>query len=621
MTTTVSGRSHQQQNRDYQQAMAHLHRGEWSEAIRLLQKLTRAHPHDARLRAALDDAKFRAHFDAESNVKPKRWIFPWRRYAALSMFLLGIILIVGLGRIVLLRGIQPLRQQHEVAQAQTLLLEEATAFLDAGQFDKASERLQTLLAQAPGQPEALAGLVHIDEERKLAFRYDRAVALQEAGNCEAALEAFGALSLEHSDYRDVNERVHLCRRSLEMDKLLAAADIYYRVGLTDKALSAYEQIHTLAPELETTLVIDRLVKLHLRQGRAALAEPPVEIDDVRQAMEHFGAALKLKPRDPEVNEEQKLAQSYITGRDAVARQEYERGVDALQVAYNIRPNYLDGALVEPLYTAYVGLGDSYQRAGDCALAYEYYRRASALPIADKTLANARLEQSAACLTPTPTPTNTPEPTVTPLPTATAPPTPTPLPLAGFHNRIVFKSDNPDRPGFWVMDPDGANREYVGSLDDVALRAQFDAQIEAHRYAPDGQRFVYVGKLDGRAQIFIHTPPHPTYGQIPDRPLTRLTGIAYDPVWAPDGSLVAFVTEENESDDIWVIRPDSSGQKALMRNPWQWDKHPTWSPDSTRIAFFSNREGTKQIFMMDASGQNVHNISNVPWDEYDPVWIR
>ena len=85
--------------------------------------------------------------------------------------------------------------------------------------------------------------------------------------------------------------------------------------------------------------------------------------------------------------------------------------------------------------------------------------------------------------------------------------------------------------------------------------------------------------------------------------------------------IAFVTQENESDDVWLVRPDSTGQKALMRNDWEWDKHPTWSPDSSRIAFWSNREGTKGIFVMDVNGQAVRNISNKPWDEYDPIWIR
>jgi Tol biopolymer transport system component len=99
-------------------------------------------------------------------------------------------------------------------------------------------------------------------------------------------------------------------------------------------------------------------------------------------------------------------------------------------------------------------------------------------------------------------------------------------------------------------------------------------------------------------------------------------MAYDPVWAPDGSWVAFVSVEIGSDDIWIIRPDGSAQEALSPNVWEWDKHPSWSADSQRITFFSNRAGgTTQIYVMSAGGQNVKNISNNEWVEYDPIWIK
>jgi TolB protein len=113
----------------------------------------------------------------------------------------------------------------------------------------------------------------------------------------------------------------------------------------------------------------------------------------------------------------------------------------------------------------------------------------------------------------------------------------------------------------------------------------------------------------------------TNGEPTHRPLTRLTAIAYDPVWAPDGSNIAFVTQENGTDDIWVIQADGTGQKSLVRNDWEWEKHPSWSPDSRRLTFMSNREGTMAVWIMDAQGQGAINISNVPWKEYDPIWVK
>jgi Tol biopolymer transport system component len=111
---------------------------------------------------------------------------------------------------------------------------------------------------------------------------------------------------------------------------------------------------------------------------------------------------------------------------------------------------------------------------------------------------------------------------------------------------------------------------------------------------------------------------PTY--LP-RPLTHLNAIAYEPVWSPDGSLIAFVTETDGSDDVWVVGPDGAVPQPLVRNEWEWDKHPSWSPDSTRIAFMSNRSGVQAIWVMERTGQNPRNISNVSWPEYDPVWVK
>jgi len=90
---------------------------------------------------------------------------------------------------------------------------------------------------------------------------------------------------------------------------------------------------------------------------------------------------------------------------------------------------------------------------------------------------------------------------------------------------------------------------------------------------------------------------------------------------PDGSRIAFASQEDGSDDIWVIGPLGEGPRNLTHNDWEWDKQPSWSPDSNRIVFWSNREGRKQIYVMDADGRNVRNISNTEWDESRPLWIK
>jgi Tol biopolymer transport system component len=234
---------------------------------------------------------------------------------------------------------------------------------------------------------------------------------------------------------------------------------------------------------------------------------------------------------------------------------------------------------------------------------------------DRTLALERLAAVQPLLTPTPTP----QPTGTPRPAAASGPTaePTPRPLSAYSGYIAFYSDDEESPGIWVMDSRGENRQYLGN--GRILRREYDALVEASRYSPDGRYRVYVGDVNGRAQLFVQPPSEDEQPVAAER-IAKLTGICYDPVWSPDGTRIAFVSQENGTDDIWVVNADGTNNHNLTRNTWEWDKHPSWSPDSTRIVFWSNRYGRKQIFVMDAEGREAVSISQGEWDEYDPIWI-
>ena len=187
------------------------------------------------------------------------------------------------------------------------------------------------------------------------------------------------------------------------------------------------------------------------------------------------------------------------------------------------------------------------------------------------------------------------------------------------NLIVLRSDNRALPGLWIMDPTGKNRQYLGEA--IRYDKEFSALRQQERLSPDGRYRLFVGDARPSAQIFIEQPKHPEYGNLPHKQLTFHTGLSYDPVWSPDGGRVAYVSQENTSDDIWLVYADGTEPRALTRNDWEWDKHPSWSPDGNQIVFWSNRSGWKQIYVMDADGSDVRNISNTEWDEYNPIWIK
>ena len=70
-----------------------------------------------------------------------------------------------------------------------------------------------------------------------------------------------------------------------------------------------------------------------------------------------------------------------------------------------------------------------------------------------------------------------------------------------------------------------------------------------------------------------------------------------------GKRIAFVSDRDGDYEIFVMDADGSHVQQLTdNNKNDWD--PVWSPDGKRIAFDSNRYGDYEIFVMDADGSHV-----------------
>src|SRR5262249_46076282 len=68
-------------------------------------------------------------------------------------------------------------------------------------------------------------------------------------------------------------------------------------------------------------------------------------------------------------------------------------------------------------------------------------------------------------------------------------------------------------------------------------------------------------------------------------------------------------------------PISRAKSTLVRltNNNSADGDPAWSPDGSRIAFWSNRDGKNEIYVMDADGTNVKRLTNNLADDDGPRW--
>ncbi|MCZ6674278.1 MAG: amidohydrolase, partial [Verrucomicrobia bacterium] len=85
--------------------------------------------------------------------------------------------------------------------------------------------------------------------------------------------------------------------------------------------------------------------------------------------------------------------------------------------------------------------------------------------------------------------------------------------------------------------------------------------------------------------------------------------------SPDGSTIAF----DFLGDIYLL-PIEGGEARNISPGFHWDMQPRFSPDGTRIAFTSDRNGADNIWVMDLDGENPLQITDEEFQlTNNPSW--
>jgi Tol biopolymer transport system component len=186
----------------------------------------------------------------------------------------------------------------------------------------------------------------------------------------------------------------------------------------------------------------------------------------------------------------------------------------------------------------------------------------------------------------------------------------PIPIADLTGRIVYANED----DVYVMNADGS--DVTRLTDDPA--ADFDpvwspdGTMIAFRTHRDGDEEVYVMNADGSNQVNLSNSP----------------GSDWSPAWSPDGTRIAFssMRRGDRYPNIYVANVDGSGITNLTQNQSEGE-YPSWSPDGKRIVFEcyqggGTRPGTQpdyDICVMDADGSNQANLTDHPASDVHPAW--
>jgi len=180
--------------------------------------------------------------------------------------------------------------------------------------------------------------------------------------------------------------------------------------------------------------------------------------------------------------------------------------------------------------------------------------------------------------------------------------------------VVFSSNDKERLGIHVRNPDGVNQRQMTCGKDYGAK-----------WSPDSKRLAFISEREGNPDIYVmerdaedELCPNTKDSRKDVLRLTETDESESDISWSPDSRNILFVSERDGNKEIYVMESSGNKQIRLTFNE-KADYSPVWSPDGRTIAFVSELDGDADIFTMDSSGQNQARITNNDSADTDPRW--
>ena len=151
-------------------------------------------------------------------------------------------------------------------------------------------------------------------------------------------------------------------------------------------------------------------------------------------------------------------------------------------------------------------------------------------------------------------------------------------------------------------PFGSIGPSVSRMKDGAYRLAFVAS-----QADLGLRLIDLGRL-----------PDPAIASSPFVDATRVDAPGR---FSPDGTEVAFVSDRDGAQQVWIAGRDGSALRCVTRLGQATVNVGSWSPDGRSVIFDATLAGNTDLYVVRTDGGELKRLTDSPAIEIDPEWSR
>ena len=133
----------------------------------------------------------------------------------------------------------------------------------------------------------------------------------------------------------------------------------------------------------------------------------------------------------------------------------------------------------------------------------------------------------------------------------------------------------------------------------------------------GDEFTYVTTSEN-VNIWRKDLLHPEAAAVK---LLSSTRQQTEPQYSPDGNHIAFMSDRTGNMEIWISDADGTHLVQVSNFKYPATGSPHWSPDGTRIAFDSRESGHGEVYLVDISERIPHRLVTSLAENSVPSWSR